>query len=433
MFFNSTATDRRRHQASDMADYWSSFLSTGLISWDGEPLLEVTAEGTNRNVSLSIGRAVMKGHLYLNKAIKDLPIDGPDPTLDRIDRLVLRFDNTIENRYIKSFIIKGEPSANPEPPELERTYLEGEPLVYEISLAQIRVVAGKSFIEQEDIIDERLDESVCGLASSLVGVPTDVFMQEWEEWFEHQQTEGFVMADEKGSPEGVATLDGAGTIPLSQLHLKVPKFTYSTSRPPNSSDNRSNGYLVGSRWTYRDTPLEQWEEYVCIQSSQSSAQWERIILTKDNYQYYINGNENEEVSGGWQQVFADGTNSLNRYSDRLRLYCIKASSSSRSSLIISTSKKIDLSKIDKIYVDWGNSGTNVIANQSRFVVSEEELTGGYSDGVAKIEVTQDFSRNTQFIDVSSLKGEYYLNIYVAITGTNNRTSTLNIYRIWGEE
>lgn len=202
-FFNSTATDRRRHQAKDIAEYWRSFLSTGLINWDGEPLLEVTADGTNRNVSLSIGRAVMKGHLYRNKAIKDLPIDGPDPTLDRIDRLVLRYDDTIENRHIKSFIIKGEPSDNPVPPELERTYLEGEPLIYEISLAQIRVVAGKSFIEQSDLLDERFNESVCGLASSLISVPTDVFnaqftayMQqianEWQTWFDDVYDDSFI-------------------------------------------------------------------------------------------------------------------------------------------------------------------------------------------------------------------------------------------------
>lgn len=193
LFFNSTMNDRRRHQASDMADYWMSFLSSGLIHQDGDPKLEVTANDTNRNINVDIGRAVIMGHLYINDDKLIHRIDDPDSLLDRIDRVVIRYDNSIENRFIKSFIIKGVEAENPEPPELTR---EGD--IYELSLAQIHVKAGKSFIEQSDIIDERLDESVCGLASSLVTVPTDIFTAEWEEfvaeynkWFAEIQDSSF--------------------------------------------------------------------------------------------------------------------------------------------------------------------------------------------------------------------------------------------------
>lgn len=189
LFFNSTQMDRRRHQASDMADYWQSFLSNGLIHNNGKPQLELMANNTNRNITLKKGKALLQGHLYVNTDDLVLRIDNPDSLLDRIDRIVLRFDNTIENRYIKAFVKKGVEASNPIPPQLIRA---GD--IYEISLAQIKVVAGKSFVEQTDIVDERLNEMTCGLASSLVSVPTDIFnaefqayMQqitaEWQTWF----------------------------------------------------------------------------------------------------------------------------------------------------------------------------------------------------------------------------------------------------------
>lgn len=213
-FFNSTADDRRRYQASDMAEYWMSFLRSGLIHENGKPQLEVVADGTSRNVTLKVGRAIIKGHLYINDADLKKTIDEPDSVFDRIDRLVLRYDNSLENRYIKSFIKKGEPGENPEPPALTR---EGE--IYELSLAQIRVKAGKAFIDQSDIIDERFVESVCGLASSLVTVPTDHLMREWNEWFNSIKDNTYVTRKEFIVDQGEVKREIANL----NLHLEASK------------------------------------------------------------------------------------------------------------------------------------------------------------------------------------------------------------------
>lgn len=197
LFFNSTQDDTREYQANDIADYWNSFLSTGLISDNGEPQLKVVAEGTNRIIEIQKGRALIDGHLYLNDSTK-LKIEEPDALYDRIDRVVIRYDNTIKNRFIKAFVLRGETSENPIPPQLTRG---GD--IYELSLAQIRVVGGKSFIEQKDIVDERLKEDVCGLASSLVSVPTSIFNEsfkeymdkiamEWQDWYNSVERDTYV-------------------------------------------------------------------------------------------------------------------------------------------------------------------------------------------------------------------------------------------------
>lgn len=174
LFFNSTIDDRRKHKASDIAEYWDSFLKSGLIHTDGKPTLKVEANGSDMEISVDLGKAVILGHLYINDSSLKKPISQSTASEDRFDRVVLRLDLNIENRYIKVFIKEGTALA---PPELTR---EGN--IYEVSLAQIHVKQGKSFLEQSDIIDERLDEELCGLASSLVTVPTDIYAKEWKEF-----------------------------------------------------------------------------------------------------------------------------------------------------------------------------------------------------------------------------------------------------------
>ena len=43
-------------------------------------------------------------------------------------------------------------------------------------------------LQQSDLIDERLDEDVCGVASSLITVPTNLFNQQFQLWLDQNQT-----------------------------------------------------------------------------------------------------------------------------------------------------------------------------------------------------------------------------------------------------
>src|SRR5690606_24339690 len=83
--------------------------------------------------------------------------------VDRIDRIVIRLDLRPEARHVESFVKKGVASSNPVPPALQR-----DENVYEISLAQVRISGGQTFISPSDIIDERGDEDICPWARSKV-------------------------------------------------------------------------------------------------------------------------------------------------------------------------------------------------------------------------------------------------------------------------
>lgn len=203
LFFNSTFENRRRYTAADIAEYWKSFLSTGLISWDGEPLLRVVADGKTNVITIKPGRAHVEGHLYRNKADLQKEIPLPESKGSRIDRVVLRLHNqkgVKDSLYVRTFIKEGTAEG---PPALERSFIEGEAVIYELSLAQVQIREGVTYITQDDIIDERLDEVLCGMASSLVRVPTEIFGEQWRDfvdeyytWFEDIKNESYATEKE---------------------------------------------------------------------------------------------------------------------------------------------------------------------------------------------------------------------------------------------
>jgi len=150
-FFNSTPDDKRTYQATDFAQFFTNFLGNGFFNG-----LSVTASDS-MVVGVRSGSAMIEGHQYTNTDTKDLTVDGADSTNDRIDRVVLRLDANTDKRYIKAFIKKGQTASNPVPPELERT-----DYIYELSLAQVRIEAGKSFIDSSQLTDERGDNDLMG-------------------------------------------------------------------------------------------------------------------------------------------------------------------------------------------------------------------------------------------------------------------------------
>lgn len=190
-FFNSAPGDPRTYQASDFADYFGSVLSTGLLHTDNIPALEVKCEGTDLRTYVTPGKAIMQGYLYENTSNLYLEHALPEPTLDRIDRIVLRLDKRNQSRFIKLFVKQGTASSNPVPPNLQR-----DDFIYELSLAQIRVRANTSTLNPADLIDERLDENLCGLVHSLISIPTSQFQQQWDEFMAGIQDEGFASAEE---------------------------------------------------------------------------------------------------------------------------------------------------------------------------------------------------------------------------------------------
>lgn len=155
-FYDSTDTDQRIYQAADFARFHKQIIGNGVSNDPFLPNLAVEAK-ENMTVSLGAGYMFANGYMYENTAALDLTHDTAHINYDRIDRIVIRFDSTPTQRKAYAYIKKGTPAQNPVPPTLQR-----DDYVFEMSVARVRIVAGKSYIEQHQITDERANDTVCG-------------------------------------------------------------------------------------------------------------------------------------------------------------------------------------------------------------------------------------------------------------------------------
>lgn len=157
-FFNSDEEDQRVYDAGDFAEYFETLINSGV--WAEElNALQVSGHGGEMKSIVHTGKAFIDGHFYYNDADLEVEHATADVTHDRLDRVVLRLDLNANERSLKVAVKTGTPSATPSPPSVTRTQL-----VREYSLAQVLVRAGQSYIEVEDVTDDRGDESVCGYA-----------------------------------------------------------------------------------------------------------------------------------------------------------------------------------------------------------------------------------------------------------------------------
>lgn len=156
-FFDHIDGDRT-YNAADWAEYFRQILTTGVL--DSGSNLQVYVNGTDRIARVRPGKAWIEGYFYKLTEELELPLEEAHGTYDRIDRIVLRLNTNTDVRDIRLMVKTGEPDIEPTPPVLTR---EGN--VYEISLAQILIIHNTTAIPVENVIDERLDSTVCGLAN----------------------------------------------------------------------------------------------------------------------------------------------------------------------------------------------------------------------------------------------------------------------------
>ena len=152
----------REYNADEFTDYFRSLVTTGVMKGHDDDL-EPYSNGDSMEVRVGPGIAFIEGKYYQNEGSLGLTVDTETVGLSRIDRIVIRLDSNPEARYVKAFIKKGTASTNPKAPTLTRN-----DTVYEISLAQVRVQGGVSYISYDAIIDERGDDRFCPWVGSKI-------------------------------------------------------------------------------------------------------------------------------------------------------------------------------------------------------------------------------------------------------------------------
>lgn len=175
-FYNSVNKDRM-YNGQDMNEDKAPFYKEGVAFGH----LQVTADGEAMAVKVDggtrTGYAYINLHTVHNTTVLELPVSGANGSLPRIDRVVLRNDET--ERRASIFILEGAYSSNPQPPELTNNET-----VQEKCLAEVYVAAGAVAITQADITDTRADTGLCGyIASQFEDVDFEQFSKQFNAWF----------------------------------------------------------------------------------------------------------------------------------------------------------------------------------------------------------------------------------------------------------
>lgn len=148
----------RTYNADDYCDNLAVIISNGVLRSSNDDL-KVTASGLN--LTVNAGRAWIKGHYFNNTTAYALPAITAPTGATRIDRVVLRFDNSIVNRNITIQYLTGTAATSPVPPELTRN-----DTIYELCLAQITIAANATSVS---VVDTRSNANLCGWVYSVSG------------------------------------------------------------------------------------------------------------------------------------------------------------------------------------------------------------------------------------------------------------------------
>ena len=178
-FFNSISHDRT-YRAEDWAEYFASFIGNGVFPVPSTGLQVVVDNGMN--LLLKAGKAWINGYFYNNTSDLTITIGTADGQLNRIDRIVVRWDLT--NRIISAEVKSSAYSASPTAPALQR-----DADIYELALADVYVGAGVATITQSNITDQRLNTSLCGVVAAVVDqIDTEAFNAQLQAWFAEYQS-----------------------------------------------------------------------------------------------------------------------------------------------------------------------------------------------------------------------------------------------------
>ena len=157
-FFSSINNDRL-YTAEDFTSYFAKFIQNGFFPLPTNAFT-VEANGT-LDIKVNPGTMWINGHVYELTEQKEIHINAGDGILSRIDRIVVRLDYV--NRKIETVVIEGELSSTPVAPALKR-----DADAYDMCIAELRVDAGVTAIQQSFIVDRRYSVNLCGEITSVI-------------------------------------------------------------------------------------------------------------------------------------------------------------------------------------------------------------------------------------------------------------------------
>lgn len=179
----------RLYEAKIFREYFKKFLSNGVYFGTyknyGENSMKVTADG-GLNIKVAKGAGLIEGADFENESDKLFTLERP-VSGNRVDRVVVKFDTTLATRATQLYIKQGTGIT---PAELQR-----DENVYEICLAEVTVKSTTN-ITADDVVDKRLNNTLCGIVNSLITVDGEELYQKFQDYID-SVTNNLVRKDEE--------------------------------------------------------------------------------------------------------------------------------------------------------------------------------------------------------------------------------------------
>jgi hypothetical protein len=242
-FFDSVGDDRT-YQADDFAEFFRMLFTDGIRN--GGTNLKVLASGTGMTVHVNYGEAFVQGYPYWlednNTGLLPLTIGTASLSQPRIDRVILHLDRSLAERKTRCIVKRGTPAETPLPPALTRGNN-----IYELSLAQIRVNANATKIEQSNITDERYDSDVCGLMNSLIVLDGSEFEAQAAAIIEALANQGYLPIDGKAADsDKLDGVDSSGFAAASHTHTIANVSGLQGALDGKAASNHTHDYAAPS-------------------------------------------------------------------------------------------------------------------------------------------------------------------------------------------
>lgn len=172
------------YNAEDYSDALAAIVGSGVTRGILNEL--VVSSNGGMNLKVETGYAFILGRWYKNDSIHTsfaVPT-APQGSLKRIDRVVLKLDKNVSNRKIRLAYKTGVAAATPTAPTLQR-----DNTIYELSLATINVSSNATAISNNDIVDDRTNDELCGWVTTPIGYEDffKTFDNQFNAWFEEKK------------------------------------------------------------------------------------------------------------------------------------------------------------------------------------------------------------------------------------------------------
>ena len=177
---------------------------------------QVNAGTDGMTVLVQPGFAVVDGGLCKEDEVRTLSVTAADSTYDRIDTVVLRWNENVDVRTADLYVLAGTPAETPVRPALQRN-----DSIYEIGLADVFITHGIVTITEDKITDTRYESERCGIVSSVSEWDTTtIYQQIQSELAKFKNNEEVAFANWFESMKDQLSEDAAG-----HLQVEIDKNT----------------------------------------------------------------------------------------------------------------------------------------------------------------------------------------------------------------